>query len=72
MNLPNPVPEPAVAFALLLESACQEFETLQGLLAGDLHVVAARPGAERSAIKSAGAIRMAYRSFNSRHSRAPA
>jgi hypothetical protein len=59
MNLPNPVPEPAVAFALLLESACQEFETLQELLAGDLQVVAARPGAERSAIKSAGAIRMA-------------
>jgi hypothetical protein len=34
MNLPNPVPRPAEAFALLIETACREFETLQSLLTG--------------------------------------
>jgi hypothetical protein len=55
MNLPNPVPRPAEAFALLIETACREFETLQSLLTGELQLVATRHGMEGSA----GVIRMA-------------
>jgi hypothetical protein len=60
MTMPAAHTSPQEAFALFLETACSEFETLQALLTGDFHLVDAGPEPiSAKASRAAGTIRMA-------------